>query len=139
MGKTTNWQPQDERQERAATLRGGGMTFAQVGESLGVSAGRAKILAEQWKRGDGHQELRGLSTPVRNALIAAGITTRAGVSEWLIGRDKKVYNIGDKSLAVLHEWAGLSRHSLDTSAKSLDSAIAKLRRHGYTVTPPSEK
>jgi hypothetical protein len=146
------------RYEEANRLRRSGMTLQQVGEALGVSAGRVRQMLKALERrqesdvhGAGQWWLGMDRNRVALPLEHAGFSSKADclmlAANNLEVRNGYVYLPGWQksqarvlSLAVVNHaraWLGAPPFFKSGSARNLKAAISLLERNGYKVTPPA--
>lgn len=137
-----------ERQILVLKMRNSGSTFKDIGDELGVSAGRAGQIfygavrtENRCKKTD--EWTYGLNKKNADALIAAGYTDKSQVIEGLSSGRLGVYprtgkgithGIGHTGIAEISFWAGVN----SSDELALEAAIAFVISHGYTVSK-SEK
>ncbi|MGH8587373.1 MAG: hypothetical protein ACREWE_14725 [Gammaproteobacteria bacterium] len=103
-----------ERQERAARLRQQGLTFREIGQAMGVTAARASQMVAVAQRREEQKDhwTAGLSTHIRNALLAKRFRSRAEVEAALevgaiaVRTDGRgtIPTLGRKGIAELRQW-----------------------------------
>lgn len=141
------------RHQRVLRLRREGKTFREIGEHLGVSAGRARQVHESAERMERLQPerrwLEGLSQRTISVLARAKLYTREDVEkavrEGRLSWSNKmrdpgyIRDYGKKTHAEVLQWLGMSVNANDADKETIARYIAYLERQGYRVTPPGER
>lgn len=109
-------QEKTERNQQMLECRENGMTYREIGEKFGVSAGQARIVCLNTERKNSIREegsIEQLPVLAKNVLLAKNITTKEEARRELVDgilstpqQRKAIPNLGNKTYQQILEWVG---------------------------------